>query len=126
MARYFAAHRQPFPRRDGWGSLETSVTWGELSLSRAVDVLRNPVYAGIYAYDRNSTREEDPEDPCSGGRILIPDSHPGYITVEQYERNVARLVSNRNMYGGTRHRGSAREGESLLQGSSCAGSAVDR
>lgn len=116
VARYFAAHRQPFPRRDGWGSLETSVTWGALSLSRAVNVLRNPVYAGIYAYDRNGAREEDPEDPCSGGRILIPGSHPGYITVDQYERNGARLVTNRNMYGGTRHRGSAREGKSLLQG----------
>jgi DNA invertase Pin-like site-specific DNA recombinase len=116
VARYFAAHRQPFPRRDGWGSLEVSVTWGALSVSRAVNALKSPVYAGIYCYDRNSTREEDPEDPCTGGRILIPGSHPGYITVEQYERNGARLVANRNMYGGARHRGSAREGKSLLQG----------
>ena len=116
VARYFAANRQPFPRRDGWGSLEVSVTWGELSVSRAVNVLRNPIYAGIYCYDRNSSQEEDPEDPCSGGRILIPGSHPGYITVEQYERNGARLVANRNMYGGSRHIGSAREGKSLLQG----------
>ncbi len=116
VARHFAANRQPFPRRDGWGSLEISVTWGELSVSRAVSALRNPVYAGIYCYDRHRSHEEDPEDPCSGGRILIPGSHPGYITVEQYDRNGARLVSNRNMYGGSRHIGSAREGKSLLQG----------
>lgn len=116
VARYFASNRQPFPRRDGWGSLEVSVTWGELSASRAVNALKNPVYAGIYCYDRNSSQEEDPEDPCSGGRILIPGSHPGYITLEQYERTGARLVANRNIYGGSRHRGSAREGKSLLQG----------
>jgi len=116
VVRYFAAHRQSFPRRDGWGSLEVSVTWGALSVARAVSVLRNPVYAGVYCYDRNSGHEEDPEEPCSGGRILIPGSHPGYLTVEQYERNGARLVANRNMYGGSRYRGSAREGKSLLQG----------
>lgn len=116
VARDFAANRQPFPRRDGWGSLDVAVTWGALSVSRGVNILRNPIYAGIYCYDRDRTREEDPEDPCSGGRILIPGSHPGYITLEQYERNGARLVANRNMYGGARQKGSAREGKSLLQG----------
>ena len=116
VARDFAANRQPFPRRDGWGSLDAAVTWGALSVSRGVNILRNPTYAGIYCYDRNHTREEDPEDPCSGGRILIRGSHPGYITVEQYERNGARLVANRNLYGGARQKGSAREGKSLLQG----------
>ena len=116
VVRYFDAERQPFPRRDGWGSLGVSVTWGALCLSRAVGVLKSPIYAGIYAYDRNASEEEDPEDPCSGGRVLIPDSHAAYITVEEYDRNVARLAANRDMYGGTRHLGSAREGASLLQG----------
>ena len=91
-------------------------TWGRLSLSRAVAVLRNPTYAGIYAYDRHHPEAMDPEDPCAGGRILIPDSHPGYITESQYERNVARLVSNRSHYRGMRQKGSAREGSCLLTG----------
>lgn len=116
VVRYFASERQPFPRRDGWGSLGVSVTWGALCVSRAVGALKNPIYAGIYAYDRNASVEEDPEDPCSGGRVLISDSHAGYITVEEYDRNVARLASNRELHGGARHLGSPREGSSLLQG----------
>ena len=60
--------------------------------------------------------EEDPEDPGAGGRILIPGAYPGYITLEQYESNRARLVANRNSFAGTRYKGSAREGMSLLHG----------
>jgi DNA invertase Pin-like site-specific DNA recombinase len=92
VSRYFEDQRQPFPRRDGWGSLGVVASWGTLSISRAVEILHNPVYAGTYAYNRKSAREEDPEDPGTGGRILIPGTHPGYIALEQYERNQARLM----------------------------------
>ncbi len=116
VARFFEENRQLFPRRDGWGNPQAAVTWGPLGVSRAVEILKNPQYAGIYAYNRHCTESMDPEDPCAGGRIWKEGSHPGYITVEQYEKNVARLVSNRNLYGGMRNKGSAREGKSLLQG----------
>lgn len=116
VARSFEESGQPFPRRDGWGSPEVSVTWGALSISRAVAVLKNPIYAGAYVYDRRSQNEADPEDPCAGGRIFLRGSHPGYITMERYERNVARLVENRSLYGGMRNRGAPREGRSLLAG----------
>ena len=116
VARQFERMRQPFPGRDGWGNPEVAAHWGPLSWSRAGLILKNPIYAGIYAYARNAPAPMDPEDPGAGGWILIPGSHPGYITPEQYERNVARLVANRNLYGGMRRKGSAREGKSLLQG----------
>ena len=116
VSRYFEDQRQPFPRRDGWGSLGVVASWGKLSISRAVEILHHPVYAGTYAYNRKSAREEDPEDPGRGGRILIPGTHPGYITLEQYERNLARLMANRDLYAGTRFKGRARKGHSLLQG----------
>jgi DNA invertase Pin-like site-specific DNA recombinase len=116
VARFFEESGQPFPRRDGWGSPEVSVTWGALSISRVVAVLKNPIYAGVYVYDRRSENEADPEDPCAGGRIFLCGSHSGYITVEHYERNVARLVENRSLYGGMRKRGAPREGRSLLAG----------
>jgi DNA invertase Pin-like site-specific DNA recombinase len=114
--RYFEENHQMFPRRDGWGSMKVPVAWGQLSPSRAVAILRNPIYAGIYPYDRNNPMEENPEDVCLGGRILIPDSHHGYITVEQYEKNISRLENNRSFLMGLRKKGSAREGGSLLQG----------
>jgi DNA invertase Pin-like site-specific DNA recombinase len=116
VTRYFEDQRQPFPRRDGWGSLSVVASWGTLSISRAVEILHNPVYAGTYAYSRKSVREEDPEDPGTGGRILIPGTHPGYITLEHYERNLARLMANRDLYAGTRFKGRARKGHCLLQG----------
>lgn len=116
VARHFADMRQPFPRRDGWGSDSAEVTWGELGFSRAATLLRNPIYAGTYAYSRNCPPAEDPEDPSSDGRILIPESHPGYITEEQYRANGARLLANRSLYHGMRNKGHAREGRSLLTG----------
>lgn len=116
VARHFEACRQPFPRRDGFGSLQAAPTWGRLCVSRAVAVLKSPIYAGIYAYDRHHAQVMDPEDPCAGGRILVRGAHPGYVTEEAYERNVAQLVSNRNHYRGARQRGSAREGGCLLTG----------
>jgi DNA invertase Pin-like site-specific DNA recombinase len=116
VTRYFEDQRQPFPSRDGWGSPDAVASWGPLSISRAAGILHNPIYTGTYAYNRNSACEEDPEDPGRGGRILIPGTHPGYITLEQYERNLARLMANRDLYAGTRFKGCAREGRSLLQG----------
>lgn len=116
VARYFEDHQQPFPRRDGWGSLDVLVSWGALSFSRSVAIVRNPIYAGAYAYNRSCNEEVDAEEPSAGGRILIRDTHPGYISWEQYHKNGIRLVANRNLYRGVRNQGSAREGRSLLQG----------
>jgi DNA invertase Pin-like site-specific DNA recombinase len=116
VARFFEESRQPFPRRDGWGSPGVAVTWGPLSVSRAVNTLHSPIYAGIYAYARESPRQEDPEDPGAGGRILISGSHPGYITEDQFKANQIRLFENRSLYGWMQRRGSPREGSSLLQG----------
>jgi hypothetical protein len=47
---------------------------------------------------------------------LIPDAHPGYITVEQYDANRARLAANAAAHGRDRAAGPAREGPGLLQG----------
>ena len=47
---------------------------------------------------------------------LIPDSHPGYITFEQYEHNLRALAANATAHGTDRAGGPAREGTALLQG----------
>ena len=114
--RYFEDNQLKFPRRDGWGSINAELNWSGLSPSRAVEILRNPIYAGIYSYDRNNTKAEDPEDVCLGGRIWIPNSHEGYITPETYNRNLSRLEDNRSYVLGMLKKGSEREGRSLLQG----------
>src|SRR5262245_8054842 len=59
-------------------------------------VLTNPVYAGIYCYGRRSRRD----DPLTHKRhvqrrgrdellVFLPHHHPGYLTLEQCEANMA-------------------------------------
>jgi len=114
--RYFEDNHLRFPRRDGWGSIKAVLNWSCLSPSRAVEILRNPIYAGVYSYDRNNPKVEDPEDVCSGGRIWLPNSHAGYISLEGYNSNLSRLEDNRSYVLGMLKKGSARQGRSLLQG----------
>ncbi len=116
VAREFADQGLRFPRRDGFGSVKDPVLWGRLSISRALHTLKNPIYAGSYVYARHAPHAVDPEDPAAGGRILLPSAHPGYLSQEQFEKNVARLATNRSVYGEVRSPGSAREGGCLLQG----------
>jgi DNA invertase Pin-like site-specific DNA recombinase len=115
-ARYFEDNQLKYPRRDGWGSVKAEPSWSSLSPSRTVEILRNPIYAGIYSYDRNNPKAEDPEDACLGGCIWIPNSHEGYITAETYHRNLSRLEHNRSYVLGMLKKGSEREGRGLLQG----------
>lgn len=116
VARYFEDQGQLYPRRDGHGGLQVAPTWAPLTISRTVSTLRNPIYAGAYAYDRHKDYLEDPEQPAAGGRILIVESHPGYISYAQHQRNSERLVQNRDLHNGMRNRGAPREGTSLLHG----------
>ncbi len=116
VVRFFGEQRQLFPRRDNFGTLATAVTWHRLSAARAVWLLRNPTFAGVYAYSRTHAEAEDAQYVCAGGRIWLPDSHAAYITLEQYEANVARLVANRSSLHFMTGKGSPREGKSLLQG----------
>ena len=48
---------------------------------------------------------------------FIPGAHPGYITLDQYEANLATLAANAAAHGPDRAAGPAREGPALLQGS---------
>jgi len=88
-------------------------------------MLRNPIYAGAYAYGRAKTvarveqgrqrnlkgqRVEQPDWP-----ILIPDHHEGYIGWDEYERNQRQITHNANMKG-IMVRGPARNGGALLAG----------
>src|SRR6266481_7826067 len=47
---------------------------------------------------------------------FIPGAHPGYITLDQYDANLARLTANAAAHGRDRAAGPPREGPALLQG----------
>jgi hypothetical protein len=86
-------------------------------------VLHNPRYAGAFTYGRH--REQLLPGRKRGSSItvpreewisFIPGAHPGYITLDQYEANTARLASNAAAHGRDRTAGPPREGPALLQG----------
>ena len=87
------------------------------------NLLKNPVYAGAYAYGRRQTdpRKQQPGKPRTGRVVsepqdwhaLLQDQFPAYISWEQYQRNLARLKANRAK---AEELGVPRWGKSLLVG----------
>ncbi|HET6965790.1 MAG TPA: recombinase family protein [Acidimicrobiales bacterium] len=111
-----------FPRYVRSGPHKGELLWGPLLHYRALNVLRNPRYAGAFAYGRTRVKKaSQPKGlrhrlPREEWHTLILDAHPGYITWAEHEENLAQLRANSAAYGGDRRHGPAREGPALLQG----------
>ncbi len=88
-------------------------------------MLRNPMYAGGYAFGKTEARTRvvggralktiGHSKPVENWTVLIRDHHPGYITWEQYERNQALLADNAHMKSRMEPK-AGRGGRSLLAG----------
>jgi DNA invertase Pin-like site-specific DNA recombinase len=88
-------------------------------------MLRNPMYAGAYAFGKTEARTKviDGRARKSEGHfkapeswtVLIHDHHPGYISWEQFERNQSMLTDNAHMKS-RMQRKAGRGGRSLLAG----------
>ena len=99
------------------------LAWRRPSRAGVGNMLRNPAYAGIYAYGRSTLdpRRRQPGRPCTGrvrvGRddwlVYLPGVLPAYISIEQYERNMQRLDANRSR---AQSLGAVRDGPALLAG----------
>lgn len=111
-----------FPRKIYRGPRKGEVLWAPPAHSTARHALHNPRYAGAFFYGRTRMRKTvDGKTrsrllPREEWTVLIPDAHPGYITWERYEANVARLKQNHCAFGGDNKKTPAREGPALLQG----------
>lgn len=118
--RSFRENGVLFPRRVASGSHQGELAWGALVHSRALRILKNPRYAGAFAYGRHQThrspRGRDSILPRDQWHTLILDAHPAYITWADYEENLRRLSENARAYGSDRRCGPPREGPALLQG----------
>ena len=87
--------------------------------------LKNPIYAGIYAYGKTKTETKvvDGHAKKSKGvrvqkedwEVFIPNHHEGYITPAIYEKNQLQIGQNVNMKGKIT-KGAIRQGKSLLSG----------
>jgi len=121
-------HRQGlhFPRPSDGHSMAT-VEWRVVRYRNVIALLKNPFYAGAYAYGKSEKRVTVVEGrartsykhakPIERWDVLIKDHHRGYIDWEEYERNQRQLAHN--AYGKAGGVKSARGGRALLGGLLC-------
>ena len=117
----FAGRGLSFPQRVHSGERKGEIVWGPLTHDRVLHVLHNPRYAGAFCYGRRQAKHIAGKTshllvPREQWIALIPDAHPGYITFQQYEANLATLAANASTHGTDRQLSPPREGAALLQG----------
>lgn len=111
-----------FPRRIHSGPTKGDVIWGKLEHSHVLRVLHNPRYAGVFVYGRTRTRKSVDGEcrvehlPREEWHTFLPESHPAYISWQEYERNLQRLRESAQAIGLERRKSPPREGPALLQG----------
>jgi len=122
VVKAFRAAGLSFPWRHQKGPRKGEVDWQPLRHHAVLRVLHNPRYAGAFTYGR-TTHQIRPGGKDSARKLpreewtsFIPGAHPGYITLDQYEANIAKLAANATAHGRDRSGGPPREGAALLQG----------
>ncbi len=112
-----------FPRPSD-GKKTISFDWRLARYRNVISLLKNPFYAGAYAYGKSENRTEviggraqksyGHAKPMADWGVLLKDHHEGYITWQDFERNQAQLC--RNAYGKAGGAKSGRGGRALLVG----------
>ena len=102
-----------FPWRHLKGPRKGEIDWQPLAHHTVLRILHNPRYAGCFTYGRHAyhhppggTQTRRPL-PRSEWISFIPGAHPGYITLDQYDANLARLAANATARGHDRGRRTA-------------------
>ncbi len=124
VLRFLVGHQVQIGMRERSGPGKGEVVWRAPHQQGLVNMLRNPAYAGIYAYGRSRTdRSRRLPGHEHSGRVRALDAGqwlvriegalPAYISLGQYERNQARLAANRAR---AESLGAPREGPALLSG----------
>ena len=123
LVRYLAQQEIKLGVRLREGPAKGALEWRSPKRTTLQALLKNPIYAGAYAYGRRQVdgRRKQAGHPSSGRvhqspqqyHVLIKDYVPAYISWEQHEYNVARLAANR-AHADTI--GAVRRGPSLLSG----------
>ncbi|ABW16111.1 Resolvase domain [Parafrankia sp. EAN1pec] len=120
VLRFLTEHQIQIGIRERAGPAKGEVAWRHAHQTGLVNMLRNPAYAGIYAYGRSRVAVRG--GPPRGGRVhtgpegwlvTIPGLLPAYISVEQYQANLARMAANRAR---AESLGAVRDGPALLTG----------
>ena len=112
-----------FPRPSD-GKRMTAFEWTPIRYRNVISLLKNPFYAGAYAYGKSEKRvavvDGRARKTYGHGKqletweVLIKDHHEGYIDWAEFERNQALLAAN--AYGRVGGAKSGRGGRALLSG----------
>jgi len=123
VLQYLVRHQIQVGIRVRTGLAKGDLEWHRPNRMTLQNLLKNPIYAGAYAYGRRQVdrRKQHPGRPSTGRVVIDPaewfvlrqDRFPAYITWEQYERNLARLKANQARADEV---GAPRHGPSLLAG----------
>lgn len=110
-----------FPRPSD-GKKTVSFEWHLPRYRSVISVLKNPFYAGAYAYGKSAKRTEIVDGrahttykhgrPPEEWEVLLKDHHEGYISWADYERNQVQLAGN--AFGKAGDVKSGRGGRALL------------
>ncbi|MHB8879596.1 MAG: recombinase family protein [Myxococcaceae bacterium] len=111
-----------FPTRR---SSAEDVEWKPLGVTRLIELLHNPAYAGTYAYGRRPVKKAlvngEIRRVRAGGAnpdewgVCIKGAHEGYISWETFLKNQEKLKRNLHRIKGV-NPGAPREGRALLSG----------
>jgi DNA invertase Pin-like site-specific DNA recombinase len=110
-----------FPCRQFKGYKLGEPSWKRLTQTQALNVLKNPLYAGIYVYGKTQIQNTANGRkrcivPKGQYHAWLPNSHPAYISEPQFDENISQLAKNSHPIHGLEHSGAVREGSALLQG----------
>jgi DNA invertase Pin-like site-specific DNA recombinase/DNA-binding transcriptional regulator YiaG len=120
--KHFREQGWLFPRRLRRGLRRGELVWGALVHSRVLQVLHNPRYAGAFFHGRTrwcrgpDGRKSCRRQPPDRWHALLPGTHAGYITWDDYQRHQVTLRQNAQARGCDRRQGPPGEGPALLQG----------
>ena len=123
-----AADQVHFPRPSD-GKKMVSFEWTPIRYRNVISVLKNPFYAGVYAYGKSEKRTTLVEGrlrktykhgkPVEQWDVMLKEHHEGYIDWDEFERNQKQLAVN--AYGRVGGEKSGRGGRALLAGMLCCG-----
>lgn len=123
VLRYLVKNHIQMPVRPHGGPTRGDLEWHRPVRMTLSNMLRNPIYAGAYAYGRRAVdpRRQIPGRPRTGRTVVAPeecqvflkDRFPAYISWDQFEANRERLRANQARADEI---GVTRNGPALLSG----------
>src|SRR5262245_4421708 len=123
LLRYLVQHDIRLGVRVREGPAKGTLEWRRPNRMTLQNLLKNPLYAGAYAYGRRQVepRHKQPGRPTTGRltrrrqdyHVLLRDHVPAYISWQQYEQHLGRLAANRARADAM---GAVRHGPALLAG----------